>query len=184
MVTAPRIAAFAGSALFLAACTSSNTGPAPDSLGSAPAPQPATVQEAAYCPTVTLREGTAILTKMEGERQAYVASVTDATRDCRVVDGQLRLEVGIKGQVVPGVAARNGAVKLPIRVAILVGQDVVYSKLGSVSVTVTKGAAPGTFLYVDRAISLPQPTQRNVTIFAGFDEGPAPAGAQLRSDAR
>lgn len=173
MVIAARGLAFGGALALLAACSSTNSGA--DLAGSAPPATVATAQgtEARYCPNVSLREGTAIFTKRAGDGVDYVASVTDTTRDCRIVDGKLRMKIGIAGRVMPGPAATNRTVSLPIRIAILNGEDVIYSRLGKTSVPVTPNAGAQTFVYVDEAIAIDQASARSVVIYAGYDEGPA-----------
>lgn len=180
MVTATRAFAMASIVALLSACNSSNPGgdltASSDKLASPPSSVTAPVApleglEAEYCPTVTLLEGTAILTKKVGNEIDYVAAISDTSRDCRIVDGKLRMQVGIAGRVTPGPVAQDRAVKLPIRVAIRRGTDVVYSKLGQQSVQISKNNGVQVFTYVDATISLEQPRQRNLTVLAGFDEG-------------
>ncbi|HEY9058559.1 MAG TPA: hypothetical protein VIN77_15535 [Aurantimonas sp.] len=174
MVIAARGLVFGGALALLAACSPTNSGA---DLASSAAP-PASVAaaqgtEAPYCPNVSLREGTAILTKTVGDDIDFVASVADTTRDCRIVDGKLRMKIGIAGRVTPGPAATNRTVSLPIRIAILNGEDVIYSRLGQTSVPVTRNAGAQTFIYVDEAIAIDPASARSVIIYAGYDEGPA-----------
>ena len=179
MVTALRGAMVCSAMALLAACSSSNTGAQLDAdAGALAAPGGAAGAatawaagaESPFCPQVTLREGTAILRKNVGDEVDYVASISEATRDCRIIDGRLRMQVGVTGRVVPGAAARARPVNLPIRVAVLRGEDVIYSELGQQAVSVAPGGAQ-TFRYLDQGVAL-DPTERNVTIYAGFDEGP------------
>lgn len=180
MVTPRRHLAIAASLAFLAGCstTSRQSDPATEALASPPQSVAAPAlhgagTEARYCPTVTLREGTAILRKTSGEAVDYVASIVDTSRDCEIVDGKLRMKIGILGRLTPGPVAQNRTVALPIRIAIIRDQAVTYSKLGKLNVPVVKDAGAKTFTYVDNAISLDQPTKQNITIYAGFDEGGA-----------
>lgn len=180
MVMATRLFALAGTIALLSACNSSNPGgelsASTESLATPPSSVTAPVApleglEAEYCPTVTLLEGTAILTKKVGNEIDYVAAISDASRDCRIVDGKLRMHVGIAGRVTPGPVAQDRTVRLPIRIAIRRGTDVVYSNLGQQSAKISKNDGVQTFTYVDADISLEQPTKRNLTVLAGFDEG-------------
>lgn len=174
MVIAARGLAFGGALALLSACSSTNSGA--DLAGDAPPAASVTAAqgtEARFCPNVSLREGTAILTRKAGDDVEYVASVTDTTRDCRIVDGKLRMKIGIAGRVMPGPAATDRAVSLPIRIAILNGEDVIYSRLGKTNVQVTPNAGAQTFVYVDEAIAIDQASARSIVIYAGYDEGPA-----------
>ena len=133
--------------------------------------QPMKGLEAPYCPQISLREGTAILKQEVAGKIEYVASITKATRDCRIVDGKLRIEVGLVGRVTAGPAGQDRALKLPIRVAVLKdGKDVVYSQLGYQAAVLSTTAGAQSFVYVDRGISLDQTAQRNLVIYAGYDE--------------
>jgi hypothetical protein len=180
MVTALRGAMVCGALALLSACSSTDSGAeleanagalgAPGGAAAA-ATAWATAPESRFCPNVTLREGTAILRKSVGDEVDYVASISEATRDCRIIDGRLRMQIGVAGRVVPGAAAQARAVNLPIRVAVLRGEDVIYSELGQQTVSVAPGAGAKTFRYIDQGIAL-DPSERNVVIYAGFDEGP------------
>lgn len=177
MSHAARLAALAMTLGLVAGCTTSD--PARTAAAEAVNADNALGKVPAYCPQVSLREGTAILRKGEGEELQYIASITTTTRSCRVRDGQLYMEVGIAGRVVPGPAAKTGGATLPIRVAITDSGKVVYSNLGQQQVSVSHNSGPQNFTYVDRDVRLPEPQAKTLTIYAGFDEG-APAKTAAR----
>lgn len=160
LLRASRIAPIAIGLAALAGCSTSSAPPAPV--------QPP-VQAAAFCPPVVLREGTATLRRGEPDALQYIASIAETSRSCRVEGGALVVEVGIAGRVTPGVAARAGQVQLPLRVAVTRGDEVLYSNLGRLGVSIQPGG-PQTFTYVDRAIRLQEPASRTVNIQVGFDE--------------
>lgn len=173
MFSASPIAALAAAALLLSACTSNDNGGA--ALEGVPPAMAAAEAEGtipAYCPQVSLREGTAILRKGEGESLQYVASIVSTSRDCRIVNGELRMKIGVAGRVVPGPAATPGEIGLPIRIAVVRGVDVLYSQQGSRAVTLRPGEGAEQFVYVDQAVAVPDPTARSLVVYAGFDEGP------------
>ncbi|MEX6506303.1 hypothetical protein [Jiella sp. M17.18] len=179
MVMALRGAALCGAIVLLSSCTSTDQAGGDLSTPDAALTKPAYAEhaqggEAMYCPQVTLREGTSILTKMVADKIDYQASIQSVTRDCRIVDGQFHIVVGVIGRMMPGPAATSRSVSLPIRVAVTRGQDVVYSALGKLSVPVEKGGVAHSFSYVDNKIVLPVPTEKDIHIFTGFDDG-APA---------
>ena len=132
----------------------------------------------AYCPPVVLREGTASFRTYSPENSAdpndiiYQASISDQTRDCRYRNGQLLMTVAVAGRVVAGPKGQTGTVNLPIRVAITQGDATAYSNLDRYPVTVTPSAGASQFLYSNDSIVLPEPTERNLVIYIGFDEGP------------
>lgn len=135
----------------------------------------------AYCPQVQLRDGTSFYNTYakagrddvgdDRSRIIYQASISDVTRSCRYQDGQLQMTVAVAGKVVSGPKGKPGTISMPIRIAVLAGDQVVYSQLHKHGVDV---AAMGASQYVlsDPAISIPAPTARNIRVMAGFDEGP------------
>ena len=173
----------------VAGCSTSGGGPAPApasnvSLPASPSQMASAGKVPDYCPQVALREGTAILRKGAGESIDYVASITGTTRSCRERDGEYLMEVGVSGRVVPGPASKGGTVNLPVRVAIVDNGKVVYSQLGQQGVLLDSNGGAINFSYVDRAIRFPAPVGRNLTIYAGFDEGPTPTGGAAKSASR
>jgi hypothetical protein len=172
MFNAARAAALLGAAALVAACTANGDRPA--ALDGTPPRMSAEAEGVVpdYCPRITLREGTAILRKGDDANLQYVASIVSTSRECRVLNGELRMKVGISGRVVPGPAAKSGELGLPIRVAVVQGSNVLYSQMGSQAVSLQPGNTP-TFVYVDSAIVVPEPTGKDLVIYAGFDEGSA-----------
>lgn len=171
MLKAARIASLAAAVALFSSCTSSTDSGALDGAPPRMASAAGEGRIPDYCPNIALREGTAILRKGEAESLQYVASIVSTSRECRIVDGELRMKVGIAGRVVPGPAANAGELGLPIRVAIVQGTDVLYSRQGSAAVTLGADGAQQ-FVYVDQQIAVPEPTGRTLSVYAGFDEGP------------
>lgn len=157
-----RIAPFAMGLAVLSACSTGG--------GQPPAVSQPAGTEAAYCPPVVQREGTSVLRRGEGDALQYVASISQTSRSCRVIDGVLHIEVGIAGRVMPGAAAPSGQVGLPLRVVVVRGSEVLYSNLGRIGVPISQGSGAQPFTYVDRAIRLSEPASRQVNIQVGFDE--------------
>ncbi|MCQ8780743.1 hypothetical protein NPA31_000945 [Aurantimonas sp. MSK8Z-1] len=168
-----RMTAFLAVAAALAGCNSTASGPALEEAAQ-PVAQKQEGRIPDYCPRISLREGTAILRKKVGEDIDYIASIGDTSRSCRLIDGQLHISVGVAGRLTAGAAAKARTEPLPVRVAVVRGTDVLYSKLGTVGVPVKGGGGADSFTYVDDAIVIPEPPEKNIIIYAGFDEG-APA---------
>ncbi|MBC2884626.1 hypothetical protein H7Q97_04310 [Ochrobactrum sp. CM-21-5] len=163
----------------LAGCTTSGTQKAGDSSLTATGDQRVKESELrAYCPSVSLRDGTAYFNTYEkgGDKDAnrviYQASLTDTTRACQYGDGTLTINVAAAGKVVPGPKYKNGTITMPVRVAVRQGDQVVYSKLHKQAVTIANADTATQFVFNDKAISIPMPDSKNVQIFVGFDEGP------------
>jgi len=132
-----------------------------------------------FCPTATLREGTAIYRLYRNKKKRdnpeelrYQASIVRVSRSCTYEQGQLRMKIGVSGRIVTGPAGKPGSFKLPLRIAIKSQGELVYSKLKKFDGVVAPGNATGKFIYVDEEVSFLAPTNRNVRVNVGFDEGP------------
>jgi len=134
----------------------------------------------AYCPNINLREGTAFFSSYakggqdDPTKLAYQASIADVTRACVTRDGTLTIDVAAAGKIVPGPAGAPASVTLPIRVVVVRGDEVLYSKLTQFPVSLTDKTAATQFVFNDKGVSVPVPAEQNIRIYAGFDEGPAP----------
>lgn len=147
----------------------------------------------AYCPNVTLRDGTAYYnTYGRGGRKAasddsgdpltqddqnnssniiYQAAITNVTRDCTHASGTMTMNVAVAGKVVPGPLAKPGTITMPIRIVVMRGSEVLYSNLQQYKVQVSDMSAATQFVYSDANISVPEPETSNYQVFAGYDEG-------------
>src|SRR5690606_31099903 len=130
----------AGFMLAAAGCQSSDSGSVLNLTSQPQDPQPEQAKVTAsslraYCPKITLRDGTAYFNTYAGGGQGAAAkivsqaSISDVTRDCSHADGSLTLNVGVAGKVVPGPLAKAGTITMPIRIVVMNGADVLYSKL-------------------------------------------------------
>lgn len=139
------------------------------------------VELRAYCPKVDLREGTAFYRTYEkggnetedATKVIYQAALAETSRDCKYANGIMTMTVAAAGRVVPGPKAKPGTITMPIRVAVVRGDEVLYSKLSQQDVQIGETGATQ-FVFKDDQVSFPQPTARNITVFVGYDEG-APA---------
>lgn len=166
-------------ALAVTGCQSGGAGSAMNSAANQPPANKITEAELrAYCPQVMLREGTAFFnTYQKGgegdpEKVIYQASIADVTRSCTYGNGMLTMNVAVAGKVVPGPAGKAGTITMPIRVAVTRGEEVLYSQLHKFPVAIKEGAGATQFVFNDPNVTFPQPTARNIRVFAGYDEGP------------
>ena len=148
----------------------------------------------AYCPKIVLRSGTAYfstygkggkkpadasgadpLTQTDEQNDSsniiYQASIADVTRDCTHANGTMNLNVAVAGKVVPGPLAKPGSITMPIRIVVMAGSDVAYSKLHPYKLQVSDMSAATQFVFNEPNISVPEPTASNYQIFVGYDEG-------------
>lgn len=166
-----------------------------------PDPKVLASQLLAYCPNVTLRDGTAFFnTYAKGSQKpkkkaaaqdaeaaaldtssdqqddsakiVYQASITDVTRDCNRANGSLTMKIAVAGKVVPGPMFSPGTITMPIRIAVMHGKEVLYSQLHQHQVQVTNPSSATQFVFTDSNVVVPEPTARDYQVFAGYDEGP------------
>lgn len=164
----------------LSACNSTKATDALD-IAAAPAAREEKVLSSdleGFCPQVVLREGTAFSTVYEkggdgdASKVVYQGSITEVTRSCKRTDGQLNITVGVAGKVVPGPKASGDPKSLPIRVAVVSGETVLYSELHQFQVTVVAGQPATQFVFTDPKPLIALAEIKSVQVFVGFDEGP------------
>ena len=61
---------------------------------------------------------------------------------------------------------------MPIRVAVIRGDEVLYSQLHDYEVAINSVTGATQFVFSDPNVSIPAPTAANLLVFAGYDEGP------------
>jgi len=168
-----------GVLLGFVALASCQTAKVSDTLGSTKGEEELTADDLrAYCPRVSLHEGTAILrtftkkNKDNPDEMIYQATITDVTRACRYDGGNLYMQVAAAGRVVWGPKGAAGNLELPIRVAVKQGENLPYSKLHKIQVTVPPTGDATQFILKDDQVIVPAPTQQDLQVLTGFDEGP------------
>ncbi len=130
------------------------------------------------CPQVILREGTAYYRKYakggDGDPAKIIhqASISDTTRQCRISGDQMIVTVVASGRVVAGPAAKPGTVEVPVRVAVLDGENVLYSELQKQPVTILEGMPAEQFIFTNANVSFPASSSRTAKLYVGFDPGP------------
>lgn len=134
----------------------------------------------AYCPGVTVRQGTAAYTNYakggdgDSTKVVYQASISDATRSCTRANGTMTIKVAAAGRVVPGPLAKAGPVTVPIRVAVTLGDEVLYSQLHKYQVNVDANSATQ-FVFSDPNVNIPIPPDGQGRVYVGYDDGPKKA---------
>ncbi len=172
---AARLGAAALLGLIVAGCsTSGNQQPATSTSGE---PRVTQTELQAFCPRISLREGTSYFSTYEkgghgdSNRVIYQASISDVTRDCRRDGSNLVMTVAAAGRVVPGPKFRNGSITMPIRVVVMEGDKVLSSNLHKQSVAMNNSQAATQFLFTGTPVTVPEASARRIQIFIGFDEG-------------
>lgn len=149
-----------GLAAVLAGCTTQGQGSGPQSA-------PMAAADPRDCPRIEVPEARAVMRKGTAPAYEYVVSVSEVTRSCRIEGGQVYMDVGVAGRIVPGAAARAGQITVPMRVTVGNAGGEVYSKTGRVAANVVPGG-PTQFTYVDRGIVVPEGGR--LLVQAGLDQ--------------
>jgi hypothetical protein len=136
------------------------------------------------CPRVEINPGTGAYRVFEPGKQndnlalRYQATVVKMARECGGLGAEMAIRVGIAGRVVVGAKGGPGRVNVPLRIAVLDGQNQpVYSQLRTVAVDVLPGANDAEFTHVEEGILVPvdETRLRGWRVFVGFDDSTAPA---------
>lgn len=171
-------------AMALSACSSDN-GFSPRTLVSG-GPDPKTEQETlekfatvAVCPDVQVRDGTQMMAVFEKGKEGdygairFQGTIRKYARECRTdASGTTTIKVGVAGRLLAGPKGATGATVLPVRVVLVRdGDEVLYSKLYPVNVTIAPGTAAADWdLVAPDVVVTGDKSQGNFVIYVGFDE--------------
>lgn len=186
-----RIAPFAAIALLAAGCSSSGVGGGANEAslnqamaGTNPSPNPDTTgstRNLERCPNVELRQGAGTYSINTQARDPsamqlrYQISLGQTARECRSIDGNLVMRVGLQGRVVLGPAGGPGTLDIPIRYAVVeegMQPKTLFTKLERIPVTIGEGQPHVPFTHIEESLSVPMPPNAafdNYIIYIGFD---------------
>jgi hypothetical protein len=148
------------------------------------APQPVVnAQPSADCPFIDIRQGASTLTipppPLDGANEAmalkYQGIFVRAARECRVVNGQMVMKVGIEGRIIVGPAGGPGQVDVPLRIAVLnapaSGSKMIATRLIRIPVTVGNDDNVS-FTHIEDNLTFPLPSSAELdsyVVYIGFD---------------
>lgn len=171
-------------ATMLSAC-SSDSGVSPRSLvsgGTDPQVEQETLERfasVAVCPEVQVRDGTQMLVVFEKGKEGdygavrFQGTIRKFARECRTdASGTTTIKVGVAGRLLTGPNGATGATTLPVRVVMVRdGDEVLYSKLYPLKVTIAPGTAAADWdLVAPDLVVTGDKSQGNFVIYVGFDE--------------
>ncbi|MGB6654291.1 MAG: hypothetical protein WBE64_19275 [Xanthobacteraceae bacterium] len=165
--------------------------------GAANEPRPVvnTQQADVDCPMIDIRQGAGTLTiplpPPDGSNDAmslkYQGTFVRAARDCKVVNGQLVMKIGVKGRVIVGPAGGPGQIEVPLRLAVVdqtpSGSKTILTKLVLIPVMVASDNTGGLFTHIEDNFAFPLPSSAELDdylVYIGFD----PIGAQEHERAK
>jgi hypothetical protein len=134
------------------------------------------------CPGIEVRPGTEVLRLAPPGREAvptdlrWQASITLTERECVDGGGRITMRIGIEGNVLLGPQGAPGPVRLPVRVAVIKGDNTVLSsRVVPIDVVVPAGQTGASFAVVDEGTSVvraPGDRLTDVSVAVGFDPAP------------
>jgi hypothetical protein len=165
------------------------------SAANEPRPVVNTQQANVDCPLIDIRQGAGTLTiplpPPDGSNDAmslkYQGTFVRAARDCKVVNGQLVMKIGVQGRVIVGPAGGPGQIAVPLRLAVVdqapAGSKTIVTKLVLIPVMVTSDDAGAIFTHIEDDLAFPLPSSAELDdylVYIGFD----PIGAQEQERAK
>lgn len=130
------------------------------------------------CPNAEIRTGTETLPLYEAGKQGqadflrFQVGVQRVARECSIVGDNMVIRVGVAGRVAAGPKGATGNVPVPVRIAVVKGDDVLYSRLTSTSVAVSAPDFSALWSVVDDAVTVPASITSQSTIYVGLDDKP------------
>ena len=128
------------------------------------------------CPSIEIRDGTEFLPIFEAGKQGdlanirFQANVQRVARDCEEdPTGGIRVKIGAAGRVLSGPKGATGSVTIPVRVAAVVGERVIYSKLVPTTVDVMPPDNSALWSIVDDGFLVSVADSHEATIYIGLD---------------
>jgi hypothetical protein len=138
----------------------------------APTSLPAIATE---CPPIRVRPGTEALffygSGRVGNPQSlvYQAVIDQATRNCIVSNGLIRVDMGVAGRLLLGPSGSQTSVDLPIRFAVERDGQAVFSERYEVQASINPPDQSGEFVHRVDGVSIPYLGGEQITIWVGFD---------------
>ena len=133
------------------------------------------------CPGAEIRYGTESVSLFENNKRdnpdllRFQISVQRVARDCDEVGPNIIARVGAAGRVVAGPKGATGKVDIPVRIAAVNGDKVIYSGLKIVSVQVEAPDFGANWSLVDEAVTIPSNVSADTIIYVGLDDKSKPA---------
>lgn len=128
------------------------------------------------CPATEIKHGTESMLIYEpgkhGNPEAlrFQASVQRVARECTVNGETMSIRVGAAGRVAAGPKGAQGIVQVPVRVAAVKDDQVIYTKLHTVAVDVRAPDFSALWTQVDDTVVIPSNGSASTTIYVGLDE--------------
>ncbi|MCC0023038.1 MAG: hypothetical protein H6874_02325 [Hyphomicrobiaceae bacterium] len=130
---------------------------------------------ATECPPIRVKDGTQSIVSYEnnriGDAQSvqFQAVIDDQSRNCRVSNGLITVNMGAKGRVILGPKPASNTLTVPLRFAVERDNVPVFSEVYQIPVTVTPPNQSQEFVKVVDDVAIPYLGGENIVIWVGFD---------------
>ena len=130
---------------------------------------------ATECPPIRVRLGGEAMyyygSGRTGDANAlqYQGVIDEASRNCVVTNGQIRINMGVTGRVLLGPAGTQSSINAPVRFAIERDGQAIYSERYTVPVPIVPPALNAEFVQVVENVTIPYLGGETITIWVGFD---------------
>lgn len=135
----------------------------------------------AYCPTIDIREGGAVV-QVGGRGQIALGQIA---RECTPrPDGSVSVKLGIQGRALLGPSGSPGRFDAPVSMTIKRNGAVVASRAKQIAITIPPGSAQGSFTLVEDGLIVPAAAAKDYDIEVGLGSAPrAPRAPRARKSA-
>ncbi|HEX4297942.1 MAG TPA: hypothetical protein VHZ56_07950 [Devosia sp.] len=145
------------------------------------ADSPALPAIATQCPPIKVRPGAEALYYYGNGKVGnandlqYQAVIDKQSRNCVVSNGLITVKMGVVGRLMLGPSGNQSSVDLPLRFAVeRADSTALFSEKYDIPVAITPPAQSNDFVKVVENVQIPYVNGDDITIWVGFDSGPAP----------
>ncbi|MGL4242208.1 MAG: hypothetical protein ACRCTI_13955 [Beijerinckiaceae bacterium] len=139
------------------------------------------------CPSIDYIENATGYRGMGSGAQAstvtYQASITRTARECITQGNQMRIRVGVEGQLLLGQNGRPGSYSVPLRIVVKRRADTVTQRFTRLNVSVPANDVRGDFAYIEETLTVPLSSvdpADEFDIYVGLDPSGQQAARQTR----
>ncbi|TLP45673.1 MULTISPECIES: hypothetical protein [Cohaesibacter] len=132
---------------------------------------------AGYCPSVSILGDTNVVQRFDkrgvgskDQNLIYQGVINQTARECAMLGAEMFIKVGVAGRVLGGPRSTQKTVaELPLRIVVRQQDNILYSKLHKIKVSLNTPDRSALFAKVDSGIAIVTPSERNVQVLVGFD---------------
>jgi hypothetical protein len=139
------------------------------------------------CPSIDIIENAAGYrgggSGAQASQVSYQASITRTARECITQGNQMRIRIGVEGQVLLGQNGRPGSYSVPVRIVVKRRAETVTQRFARLNVSVPASDVRGEFAYIEENLTVPVSSvdpADEFDIYVGLDPTGQQAARQQR----